>query len=424
MADRNTVCYWMFYTLSAVETNFSWNPAVTVDAITVGIVCWWGPRAAALLERLRDEAPDSFSALPQSLKDNLSAHPSTDQSFWAYRYLTQAEANQVAAAFEDEENHAVQEDQAIQDASEYVDKLEGYGFSLDDPKPMVFIASALHQSPASALQVISSVGGSASLETLLAATLNHGILGQYRNRYNTVYDLLKDWDGESMPPDFGQNGDASATGGNSGISRKAATVTHILSRGNQLVAYGTGGYRDGVVFYPAGSAKWVSSVSAVGEEIDNGFTGGGSAEGSEAQNGVVDLFKSWEMSFAYGQGPGRLDPVASGYGDCSSTCWRAYQDVSGVNCGTWTGDMVGRGTLIAEGTGADQLPVDKMQPADLVLICWYGYNPSFDHVEMYVGDNSLWGHGGPGNGPHLNSTDARNFPAASGMTNWQVRRYL
>ena len=129
------------------------------------------------------------------------------------------------------------------------------------------------------------------------------------------------------------------------------------------------------------------------------------------------------MQFSYGQGAGRLDPESSGYGDCSSVIWRAFHDVAGVNTGTWTGDMLNYGTLIASGSYG-QLPIEEMVPGDCILIDWprNGHTSTFDHVELYVGNNTNWGHGGPGNGPHLTSEDTRNQGAR--YLRWQIRRYV
>ena len=84
--------------------------------------------------------------------------------------------------------------------------------------------------------------------------------------------------------------------------------------------------------------------------------------------------------------------------------------------------MAGKGNKVASGYSSDNLPIEDMQPADLVLIMWNGYNGSFDHVELYMGNNELWGHGGPGDGPNQTTTDARNYPR--NMYYWEVRRYL
>lgn len=164
-------------------------------------------------------------------------------------------------------------------------------------------------------------------------------------------------------------------------------------------------------------------LKSAGPKIGSSAPGGvgiTSLHGSEAQNAIVELYVSWMGRFSYSQSDGRLDPVANGYGDCSSTCWRAYKDAANIDCGTWTGDMVSKGKEIASGSGSG-LPIDRMEPADLVLFNWDYYNPTYDHVEMYVGKNQFAGHGGPGNGPTL-KPDACSYAASA--HDWQVRRYV
>ena len=151
-------------------------------------------------------------------------------------------------------------------------------------------------------------------------------------------------------------------------------------------------------------------------------TAGGTAvsiQGTAAQKAICELYVSWEGRFYYSQEGGRLDPENSGYGDCSSTIWAAYQKAAGIDCGTWTGDMVTKGQLIASGSG--ELPIEQMQPADLIIVNHYGYSDSFDHVEMYLGDNKYAGHGGPGNGPTIKD-NARAYGTYE--HDWQVRRYV
>lgn len=411
------------YVIGEVESNWNWTAVNYNDPITIGMMQWYGTRAAALLNRIKNEMPTAYGQLASSLRSDIESHDA-GSTWWTSRYLNRDEGNSIITVFQDEENHVIQENQAIADFEGYITTLENWGMSQSYPKPLIFAMSMYHQSPASAGQVIATAGGSADLDRIYGVCMNHGVLGQYRNRYNTVYQRLKDWDGESNPPDFGQSGDVDTTpgGNNPGISTEESKLGYIFQRGNLLILYGKGEYAKGVTFYPAGTQKWINGYNANGTDISGGNEGGGSESGSEAQNAICELYRSWLDRFAYSQGAGRLDPISSGYGDCSSTIWFAYQQVAGIDVGTWTGAMAGKGTKIAGGYSGDNLPIEDMQPADLVLIMWNGWNGSFDHVELYMGNNELWGHGGPGYGPDQTTTDARNYPRY--MYYWEVRRYL
>lgn len=423
MPSTRTICYYAMYVIGEVESNWDWTSVNYNDPITIGMMQWYGTRAAALLNRVKDEMPAAYVQLASSLRSDLESHVAS-AGYWNTRYLTKAEGNSIITVFKEEQNHVIQENQAIADFEGYIATLEGWGMSQSYPKPLIFAMSMYHQSPASAGQVIATAGGSADLDRIYGVCMNHGVLGQYRNRYNTVYQRLKDWDGESNPPDFGQSGDVDTTpGGNEpGIDTEASKLGYIIQNGDTLILYGRDEYAKGVIFYPASGQVWINGYNANGTDIGGGNEGGGSESGSEAQNAICELYRTWLDRFAYSQGAGRLDPISSGYGDCSSTVWFAYQQVAGIDVGTWTGAMAGKGTKIASGYSGDNLPIEDMEPADLVLIMWNGWNSSFDHVELYMGNNELWGHGGPDYGPDQTTTDARNYPRY--MYYWEVRRYL
>lgn len=423
MPSTRTICYYAMYVIGEVESNWNWTAVNYNDPITIGMMQWYGTRAAALLNRIKNEMPTAYGQLASSLRSDIESHDA-GSTWWTSRYLNRDEGNSIITVFQDEENHVIQENQAIADFEGYITTLENWGMSQSYPKPLIFAMSMYHQSPASAGQVIATAGGSADLDRIYGVCMNHGVLGQYRNRYNTVYQRLKDWDGESNPPDFGQSGDVDSTpGGNEpGIDTEASKLGYIIQNGDTLILYGKDEYEKGVIFYPASGQVWINGYNANGTDIGGGNEGGGSESGSEAQNAICELYRSWLDRFAYSQGAGRLDPISSGYGDCSSTVWFAYQQVAGIDVGTWTGAMAGKGTKIASGYSGDNLPIEDMEPADLVLIMWNGWNSSFDHVELYMGNNELWGHGGPDYGPDQTTTDARNYPRY--MYYWEVRRYL
>lgn len=423
MPSARTICYYAMYVIGEVESNWNWTAVNYNDPITIGMMQWYGTRAAALLNRVKNEMPTAYGQLAASLRSDIESHDA-GSTWWTSRYLNRDEGNSIITVFQDEENHVIQENQAIADFEGYITTLENWGMSQSYPKPLIFAMSMYHQSPASAGQVIATAGGSADLDRIYGVCMNHGVLGQYRNRYNTVYQRLKDWDGESNPPDFGQSGDVDTTpGGNKpGIDTEASKLGYIIQNGDTLILYGKDEYEKGVIFYPASGQVWINGYNANGTDIGGGNEGGGSESGSEAQNAICELYRSWLDRFAYSQGAGRLDPISSGYGDCSSTVWFAYQQVAGIDVGTWTGAMAGKGTKIASGYSGDNLPIEDMEPADLVLIMWNGWNGSFDHVELYMGNNELWGHGGPDYGPDQTTTDARNYPRY--MYYWEVRRYL
>lgn len=138
------------------------------------------------------------------------------------------------------------------------------------------------------------------------------------------------------------------------------------------------------------------------------------------QADIVAWLAAHESAFAYSQASGRLDPITSGYTDCSGLVHYVYLTVAGVEIGTWTGAQQGSGTIIQEGS-AGAVPTESgMVEADLVFFNWSGPNSNFDDVKTYVGSNQLESHGGPGVGPTIKSLSG----VCAGAYEWRVRRYI
>lgn len=422
MADLQTVKMYSMYVIGEVESNWNWDSVNTGDPITVGMMQWFGSRAKNLLRRLQTSDPDGYALLAESLRTDLEGTHTDD--WWSTRYLTSAEALTVSAALARDAAHTVQQDQWFSDVDGYLDQMYIWGFSLNDPKALIFCMSMYHQSPAQCVRVVRSAGGSAGLDRLYTTCLNDAIFSQYRNRYNTVYRRLTEWDGVSMPPDFGQN--EGGTGGEGGtVTEIASLLGYIIKRGNDLYLYGKNEYAGGVVFHRASGDRWVNGYNANGTGIEGGNTGGGSASGSTAQNAIVQKMRECEGRFAYSQGGGRLSPDTSGYTDCSGMLWWLYWTVAGVDVNrNGTAYMLQQareqGRIIRQGDHVDIGTVSDLQPADIVLIGWDFISTEVNHCELYMGDGRLWGQQGPGAGP-TNNYDATSF---GHQCQWWIVRYL
>ena len=207
------------------------------------------------------------------------------------------------------------------------------------------------------------------------------------------------------------------------ISGSEQPITRVQLDNGIITLYGSGAYQNGLVCYRSAPNVWLPCVSVATQNPSGGNTGGGSATGSAAAEEMKQWLLDHEHAFAYSQGAGRMSPEDSGYTDCSALMWYVYHIITGQEIGTWTGDQQNYGTVIADGSGA--LPQDQMQVMDLVFFDW-ALNPSnfgtgTSHVEAYIGNNQLTGHGGPGTGPYVKeNADAY----ASSAACWRVRRYL
>ena len=406
------------YVIGAVESNHNWSAINPSDPITLGMMQWYGNRAKSLI--LRGKVSDA-AGYAQYFASTAAAQAAEANQDMSYYYVTQADATAWHAWAATDPNHAVQQAQWEDDFTAYQQVCDSHGFPAGNMRERIFFMSMYHQSPVSAFRVLGSTSGTASLDLLHSTALNDGVLGQYRNRYDTAYNMLKNWDGQSAPPDFGQVGDAPTPGGDSGgtITPTPAQKRYISLVGDVLVLHDNGKTSQ---FYQTAQQVWTNSGTA-GTPISGGQTGGGSDTGSDAGSKVVAWVAARVGKYAYSQGPGRLDPEASGYTDCSGLWWRAYQDVTGINVGRWTGEQAGLGTRIAvSGTDTPASAVAKSKPGDLLLLTWSGHNSNYDHVEGMTGtgtDQTL-SHGGPGNGPNY-------FQATGEMgmaSEWELRRYV
>ena len=419
----DNTAYFAMYVIGTVESNCNWGACNYVDAITMGMMQWYGTRARDLLERGRNADPDGWTAfatgaptLAQQVQDN--------SINWTTRYLSTAEGNAWKTWAQRAENHAFQEAQWEADWNGYQSTMTNFGFPVANVKERIMWACAYHQSPARAQRVLASCSATATLDLIYTTILADSVLGKYRNRYTTTHDLLKTWDGKSAPPDFGQTSEPSDTPGGDqpGIDGKPSSTAWIQLQGDNLVYHS--GNSTTIFFAKSTAQTWVYRTSK-STEPGGGQTGGGSSSGISSEDAarVVEWLRSRIGRYAYSQGAGRLDPDSSGYGDCSSVCWRAYQDVLGIDVGTWTGQMAGKGTRVCGSSDTSVSDAITMaHAADLLLLDWGAYTQAWDHVQMFTADgkDETLSHGGPGSGPNL--------VAASGSMNkasrWEIRRYI
>lgn len=119
--------------------------------------------------------------------------------------------------------------------------------------------------------------------------------------------------------------------------------------------------------------------------------------------------------------------VFEGYSDCSSLQWKCYERGSGIYIGSWTGDQIINGIQIYNNTARISSLPSGLEPGDLVFFegspGGHGSGSS-NHVEMYIGDNQLCGHGS-GIGPTIKNANTyiANSPSWGNYFS-EVRRYI
>lgn len=144
---------------------------------------------------------------------------------------------------------------------------------------------------------------------------------------------------------------------------------------------------------------------------------------ADKRNTVVNFVKSREGKNQYTQSSKRTQ-VSSGYSDCSSLVWAAYCKIN-MAIGDYTGAQIGRGTWVTKGGSyPDQ---SKLLPGDLLFFASGSNNGrpyNVGHVEMYVGNGQISGHGS-GTGPtRKNMVDYCKQRNSAGRPYIGVKRYI
>lgn len=411
------------YVIGQVESNHNWAAVNPSDPITLGMMQWYGTRAAQLIRTCAGTDPDGYNVF-KTAAPTLASQVEANSINFNSRYVTTVEANAWRAWARNAKNHQGQQNTWDSDYQNYSKVCDNVGMPAANIQARIMFMCAYHQSPRQALSVIGSVGGTADLYRVYTGILADYVLGRYHTRYDTAYNLLKNWDGKSDPPDFGQIGEGSGNpGGNPqpGVTPTKPKKISVWNQGDALIVHFDDKH---YVTYPSAGQTFIGQSSG-GQDISGENTGGGSSSGNASDDAkkVLKWIADRAGKFAYSQGAGRLNPDQTGYTDCSGLIWSAYHFGIGRDLvGTWTGDEAGKGTLVCSSSNTFIINgINQAKAADILLITWSGHNPSFDHEEIFTEDtNTVWSHGGPGHGPEKKSAIQQMGYASE----WQIRRHL
>ena len=163
----------------------------------------------------------------------------------------------------------------------------------------------------------------------------------------------------------------------------------------------------------------------------NRMRGGKGATAADAREAIVGWMLCIIGQNTYTQSGDRSRVMEGvdghGFGDCSSTCCKIYETTVGKVIGSYTGDMIDAGTVVEGdnsqmGTYPDE---SKMLPGDLIFYYSHGSSGECGHVEMYIGNGNLAGHGS-GTGPKIHEIKAyQDSRTGAGYGTWiRVVRYL
>ena len=424
--------------IGTVESNLNYGAVNYGDPITVGIGQWYGTRAAKLINKIKASSV-GLANVESTLLASLNSH-GENESYWNSRYLTRAEGNSLQPYLVKAAD--IQDAQMLSDIEGYITAAENYGMDKDNnTNSVIFFCCMWHQSPREASRVLSAAGSEAELPRLYSCCMNNSVLSLYKTRYKTARDMILDGDatgvGDTSTSSTSTGSKSIGEGMSKGVGSEASqtknTIKYAHIEGSQLFIEGA---KTTHVLNPTSVGYWSAPgySSGTGAKVEDDETVGtvdnsDSADDTDEESGsavykgvkVVKWMTDRLDKFAYSQAPGRLNPDKYGYGDCSSTCYRAYYDSYGINVGTWTGEQAERGRLVTSGYGAmTESQAEMLKPGDLVIIWWNSEDSRSDHVEMATGSGfECVGHGGPDNGPDINSLSMLNS-----CWKWEARRYF
>lgn len=417
MAWTNNQNMFCMYVICEVESGWNWAATNRQDAITLGIGQWWGTRAAGLMDRLRNQAPTSYAKLSSRLRTKLESDGPSSQS-WTGFYLNQEDSRSWADSAEDSENHQIQQTLFLEDIEGYKTTLASWGLDVENNvKATIYWMSAYHQNPSFCNNVMGAVGDNTNLSTIRSGILSHRILGQYPNRYNTIYERLTAWDGVSAPPDFGQVDEfqegLSPTAQGSNMAQPVTGIRYLQRRGDNIMVFSED-YPQGMMCVKTNGDLWVPFTSNTQVEMPNteeGITGGSPSLFEQCKQTWIDWANAG--GFGYG-GDGASDkyPETSGNTSCAACIWAALNKHNSDICdwmAIYCPDLQKQGKLIYHTTGYNDIrvPVEQMLPGDLILMD-YGGNGRADHVDWYFGSGVVWG-AGSAPCPHHVSDDAEHY---------------
>lgn len=422
MALTSAQLSYAYYVIATVESGCDYGAVNQSDAITLGILQWYGQNAYYLLADVRDNAPDAYAVLSDRLRALVDGGAQT-WNYWTGIYLQGNDADSWHASSEIAGNRAVQDARAATTLTASYDQLRSWGLG-DDPKTAVFYMSMAHQRPASAASAMGQLGGSPSIETLLQWCLSNSILGAYRNRYQRVYELLASWDGSSEPPDFGQTGGLPSTDPSDDIAAGdlQSTLAYVQAWGDDLVAFGDMSSTSRLLLHNTGRGIWIPVDGTVPSNPSGGSPGTGPVPPSSPDDPAEfpQMRQYWydnQGRWSYSQGPGRMEPWTSGYTDCSGGIASTVRRFTGDKyawIGVSTRDFLANVPIVQESRDG-HIDMTNIRPGDLILMDLIGYAGSsgagnVDHVEWYFGGTSDWGVGyGGGPYPHETTNNVESY---------------
>lgn len=227
--------------LGTVETGMKYDAINYRDPITVGLMQWYGTRAANILNEIR--ATPAWMGVAASLTADLVANPESNGSFWTSRYLTRAEGDSLKSVLVSATGVQIQHAKTLTDLTEYKYQASRVGLDAEtETQQFIFFCAMYHQSPKYAREVMNTARADPSLDRLYTLALNHSWFGKFKTRFSQAKSLILANDVSGIP-DFGLEGGSTPTpdddddwdhGGASDPERTHGGITSVAMIGNVL----------------------------------------------------------------------------------------------------------------------------------------------------------------------------------------------
>lgn len=196
--------------IAKVEGGGAWDAINYNDPITIGLMQWFGTRAADLLTRIKADHPTEYATIAGSVRADHDANSDTSR-YWTSRYLTRLEGNSIKPVLR--ASHDTQGALVASDVDDYKLVCDRIGLNVDtNTNTAIFFMCMYHQTPARAINLMKRVGMGSSLERTWAACMNEPVFGQYKSRYTTAKDIIA----SGVPPTIIDLNDDNEEGGDTG----------------------------------------------------------------------------------------------------------------------------------------------------------------------------------------------------------------
>lgn len=428
--------------IAKVEGAGAWDAINYNDPITIGVMQWFGTRAAGLLKDIEAGNPAQYALIAQSLRDDVASNPANDGGYWPRRWLSRPEGDSlkpVLRAVKDIQGQLI-----ASDIADYKRVIEGLGVNVDTHTNMaIFWMCMYHQTPRRAIDVLKIAGLKSSLDNIYAVCYNYPVFRDYRSRYTQARDIIA----SGIAPDLVDlNDEGTETGDDGGgggliddtepvpLDPQRVNFTRVEVVGDNIHVHGADGKVS--VASPSGGNNYFVTAVYDGKEVEpnpldpedvpDPDPAPDPPTGDDAQdkrNALKKFMVDRIGTLKYSQAMNLRYPISSGYCDCSSLTRSAYEAVLGINPGSYTDAQVSskETRLIEKGGGGNSPDESKMKVGDLVISARYGTssNRIASHVEMYIGNGEIIGHGGiPYMGPTIKNLAAR----TADKKTWWVKR--